>query len=138
MRNNSLPPHFLNALLFDQAQHSVKGAAHFERADALEVLALEKQAYLRLRRFLPLPLRSLQRFRRLRRRCEIRQRRVCQDWCSVDVRLDKFMSSFHRLPIQRSGGSIGRHVVLSRFRDMVGLRELICGGCRGNVGMSQV
>lgn len=66
MRNHTLPPNLLQTLLLNQAPHRMERAPHFERAYALEVLALEEQPQLGFRRLLALPLRAAQRINRLR------------------------------------------------------------------------
>jgi hypothetical protein len=71
MRNHAFPSHLLQAFLFYQAYDSVEGAANFERAYALEVLAFKEQLHLRLCGLLSLPLRSLQRLSSLRCRGEV-------------------------------------------------------------------
>jgi hypothetical protein len=58
--------HFVFAHFFHEAQDGVECAAHFERADALQILTFEEQPDLRLRWLLALPLRALECFGRLR------------------------------------------------------------------------
>jgi hypothetical protein len=59
MRNNPPSPNLLEPLLLDQSRHGMECAPHFERANALEVFALEKHPYFRLRGLLALPLSAL-------------------------------------------------------------------------------
>jgi hypothetical protein len=114
MCDDALLPHFINASLLDESQHGMEGAPHLERADALQILAFEKQPERWFRRFLARPLRVLQCCRRLGGGCEPAERRVRQDWRAVDVWLDELVGRFDRCAVQ--GG----------WRRM---RGCICHGC---------
>ena len=59
MRNHALPPNILNSPLLHQAQHRMKRASDLKRANLLEILRLEEQPDLWLRRLPSLPLRAL-------------------------------------------------------------------------------
>lgn len=89
MRNHTLPPHLFNPLFLNQPLNSMKRAADLKRADALKVLRLEEQSHFRLCRLLPFPLCPLQRFRVLRLRRHLRQRRVSQYRRIVNMRFDQ-------------------------------------------------
>jgi hypothetical protein len=114
MRDNSRLPHLLQPFLLYQSDHSMKGAPHLERSNALEVLALEEQSHLRLRWVLPLPWRPFQRFGSLRRRSERGQRRVGEHWGAMDVGSDERVGDFdgdaRQARVAASGGRLGRHV----------------------------
>ena len=74
MRDHTPPPHALNPLRIplNQPLHGMKCTPDLERANALEILTLEEQLDVWLRRLLPLPERSPQRIGSLRRRREVR------------------------------------------------------------------
>ena len=96
MRNNALPSHLLQTLLFYQAYDGMECAAHFKRAYALEVLAFEEEIHFWLRRLLALPLCSLQRFCLLRCRSEVCEGSVGEHRGVVDVGLDERVGGFDR------------------------------------------
>lgn len=94
MRHYARPPHLVQPLRLDQPQHRMERASHFERADALEILALEEQPHFGRGRLLPLPWRALQCSGRLGRRCQLGQRRVGQHGRGVDVGFDECVGFF--------------------------------------------
>lgn len=91
MRNHSLVPYLVDPLLLHQPQYSMERASNLERPNLLEILRLEEQPELRLRRLLPLPLCALQRLWRLWSGSEIGKRGVGEHRCGVDVRFDQAM-----------------------------------------------
>lgn len=109
MRNHPLLPHLLNPIFLDQSQQRMERAPHLERPNALEILALEEQPDLRLRRLLALPLRAFQRFGGLWRGCEVRERRVGLHLRLVDVRLDELVGGAHGGGVQGTRGRVLGH-----------------------------
>lgn len=94
MCNYSPSLHFLQPLFLNQSRDGMEGSAYFERANALEVFALEVEVYFRLRGLLPFPLCSFQCFRGLRSVGEVDQGGVGQDGRVMDVRFDEGMGGF--------------------------------------------
>lgn len=107
MGDDPFLPHLINAPLFDESQHGMESAPHFERADALQILALEEQPERWFRRFLARPLRVFQCCRRLWCGCEVVERRVRKDWRAVDVWFDELVSIFDRCAVQGGWGRVG-------------------------------
>jgi hypothetical protein len=100
VRDDSTLAHFILAHFFHEAEDGVECAAHFERADALEVFAFEEQPNLRLCRVLAFPLCAIECFGGLRGRCEGGEGRVCEDGRAVDVRFDEGVGSRYGLTRQ--------------------------------------
>ena len=96
MCNDAFPSHLLQTFLLYQAYDGMECATYFERAYALEVLALEEEVDFRLRRLLSLPLCSLQRFGSLRFRCKVREGGVGEHWGAVDAGLYERVGGFDR------------------------------------------
>jgi hypothetical protein len=119
VRDDSTLAHFILAHFLHEAEDGVECAAHFERADTLEVLAFEKQPDLRLCRFLAFPLRALECFGGLRGRCECGQGRVCEDGRAMDVWFDEGVGSHYGLTRQGTRRRICSHGVRCLVRDIV-------------------
>ena len=83
---------FLKRLwILAQTLERMERAANLERADALQVLALEPQTHSRSRWCAPLPLRALELILRPCCRRQLRQRAVCEDRRAVHMRLDQLV-----------------------------------------------
>lgn len=108
MRDNTPPPHLLDAHLVDQPPHGVERAPRLERPDALQVLAFEEEADFRFRRCVLFCEPGQRRGRVLRGRRERAERRARQQRGAVDVRLDEGVR------VLDVGGS-ERHLCLSPF-----------------------
>jgi hypothetical protein len=130
MRNHAFLPHIINPPLLNQAQHRMERASHLKRANLLEILRLEKQPDLRLRRLSSLPLRALQRFAALWCRSEVGQRGIREDWGSVDVGFDEVVRCDDG--VARQWQAYGRHIVRdeapSGRRGIVVVRNAMVGG----------
>lgn len=74
--------------------NGVEGPPRLERADPLQVLALEPEPQNGLRGLAPLPLRPSQ---VARRRCQLRQRPVGEHGRPVDVGFDDLVGCHHRV-----------------------------------------
>lgn len=96
MCDYSLPLHLLQPLFLNQSRYGMEGSAYFERANALQILALEEELNPRVRGLLALPLCSLQGFGCLTSIGEVGQGGVGQDGRVVDVRFDKGVGGFDR------------------------------------------
>lgn len=93
MRNNALPPHFLNSQLLNQMQHSMESATGFECSDTLLILTLEVQSENWFRGCLAFEWCSNERFWRLWCRGYSVEGLGCDGGSEMDVWLDKLMRS---------------------------------------------